>query len=75
MPKTNATFAAGDNVFVSALVVSIDERKKQARISIGWGSSRTIHTVPLTLLSKPLPKALVEAASWAVEMSEGGTRQ
>lgn len=74
MPKLT-TFAAGDNVLVSALVASIDEKRKTARISIGWGSQRTILTVPLALLSKPLPKALVEAASWAVELSQGGVKQ
>jgi len=65
MPKT---FAPGDNVHVSALVASIDERKQMAKLSVGWGPNRTIISVPLKLLSKPLPKALVEAASWASEL-------
>jgi len=68
-------FTAGDNVLVSAIVASIDERKKTAKLSIGWGPQRSIITVPLKLLSKPLPKALVEAASWAVQLSEGGLKQ
>ena len=74
MPKT-PTFAAGENVLVSALVASIDERKGTARLSIGWGPNRTFVTVPFKLLSKPLPKALVEAASWASDLYGGGSKQ
>lgn len=68
MLMSSPAFKAGDNVNVKAVVASVDTRRNTATLAVGWGPNRSIITVPSRLVERPLPKALVEAASWANDL-------
>lgn len=59
---------SGDNVFIKAIVVSVDEKKGTARVSVGWGPHRHIFVVNQKLLEQPPSAEMREALSWASKL-------
>lgn len=67
-------FRPGETVRVQAVVASVDPRRGTVKVSIGHGTTKQIVTVHERALQRELPKALVEAASWAVDLSDNKGR-
>lgn len=62
------TFVAGDRVLVRAIVGSVDHKRGTVKVTIGWGPRAQVMTVPVSIVERPVPKAIREAATWAEEV-------
>lgn len=55
----------GDHVLIQARVSEIDRKRGVVKVVIGWGPHRTVVSVNIKQVEKPLDPALREALSWA----------
>lgn len=55
----------GDNVLIQARVSDVDRKRGVAKVVIGWGPHRTVVSVNLKQVERPLTPAMREALSWA----------